>query len=70
MKNKLLKYLKVGFKLLLVLLLGGLLLLIPRIISMFLFNITLQLVLTIILSIIGLIIDGWLIIKYKNWIFK
>jgi hypothetical protein len=70
---KLTKYFLIGLKLSLVLLLSSLILLIPMIISsvILLFqNYLLYLILWIIFGTIGLTLNGWLIIKYRKWIFK
>jgi len=72
MKNKFMKYLKTGFKLALVLFLGSLIMFIPLLILkvIFIVSILTYVLLMIPFVIISLIVDGWLIIKYKNWIFK
>jgi len=66
------KYLATGFKLALVIALGSLILFIPRLINLFLLVLTpmVGLIIWVILIFIALILNGYLIIKFKRWIFK
>ena len=69
--SKTMKYLGVGFKLMLILLLGSLIIGIPYLIILSLkLSANTTLVIYLIFVIISLIIDGWLVIKYKRWIFR
>lgn len=67
------KYFITGLKLMLVLLLGSLITLIPRFLLLIFsltMNTTLLLFLTLALAVVAIFIDGWIVIKYKKWIFK
>lgn len=69
---KFMRYLSVGFKLFLVLLLAGLIMFLPRILSGFsiLINTGVFWVLQVVLFVVGLIVAGALVIKFKKWIFR
>lgn len=62
-----------GLKLALILLLGGLIMLLPRIVTYLLALVLLpwlSITISIICALLGLFVSGWLITKFKNWIFK
>lgn len=70
--NKILNYIKVGFKLFLVSILGILILFIPQTIALFSVATNpnswfIYLILAILLS---FLVPGWLLSKFKRWIFR
>ena len=69
---KLTKYFIRGLKLSLILLLGGLILLLPKliIVGLLILNPLVGVILYLICGIIGLTINGWLVTKYQRWIFR
>lgn len=71
-KQGVVDYFITGFKLALVLLLGFLIMAIPRILLLlqFVFAPWLGVVLWIVSVAAGLTVDGWLVTKYKRFIFK
>jgi len=72
-KGKYWKWLVVGFKLMLLSLLAGLVTLIPRLIIIGIaatINAYVLLGVTLLLFVISLLVNGWLILKFKEWIFR
>lgn len=66
------KYFMTGLKLFLVLLLGSLIMIIPTLLTgmVTLFNATLGMIMWIFFLLVTLAVNGWLVIKFRRWIFK
>ena len=70
--KKIFRFFMTGLKLALVLVLGSVIMLVPYLINLtfILLNPLLYVVLNLVFVLMGFVVDGWLVVKYRRWIFK
>jgi len=72
MKKNILSYVVIGFKLFVLLLLAGLIMVVPNVIFRMVFRLApiFALILSIPLILLGFAVEGWLVWKYRRWLLK